>query len=162
MLNILFASENILSYTDKEIEIRINANFYLKVVSKKGIGYELHFTRIRINGMYFKEGKIAEVRTLQKARELIAKFHVDKQYAIKLAMRYSDPIVLVSRIIDPYGFVVRDGNSLINGIRTSEMLDLQRQGYTILLSNKDQSSNEMSIRVKKAKRVYEVAMERKR
>ena len=162
MLNILFASENILSYNDKEVEIRINANFFLKVVSKKGVGYELHFTRIRINGMYFKDGKIAEVRTLQKVRELIAKFHIDKQYAIRLAMRYADPIVMVSRIIDPLGFLVKDGNSLVNGLRQSEMASMQAQGYTFLLSNKDQSSNEMSIRVKKAKRVNEVAIERKR
>lgn len=162
MLNVLFASENILSYTDNEIIIRINANFFLKIVSKRGVGYELHFKRIRINGQFFYEGKISEVRTLQKVRELIAKFKLDKQYAITLAMRYADPIVLVSRIIDPFGVVVRDGNALINGIRQSEFVSLQSQGYTILTSNKDQSSNEMAIRVKKPKRVYEVAIEKKR
>lgn len=153
-LSDLFAGHNILvsdTYTVKPSEvnniqhlnrpsivIKMSANMWIRVTELKR-GYYLTFEHVRLQGGFHKDILIGQFNTLQKVREILLKISEDKQYGIKLSLRYIDPVVS-TLVFDPLGNLVRG----VNAVRKSEMSGLSEQGYTFKsINNSDTALNSM-------------------
>jgi hypothetical protein len=160
-LSDLFAGHNIIAadtYTVKPSEvnniqhlnrpsivIKMSANMWIRVTELKR-GYYLTFEHVRLQGEFHKDVLIGQFNTLQKVREVLIKISGDKQYGIKLSLRYINPVVS-TLVIDPLGNVIRG----VNAIKKSEMSGLSDQGYTFKsITNSDTALNSM----KKTKTKY--------
>jgi hypothetical protein len=139
-LSNLFAGYNIISTDNYTVEpsvvnnifhkdrpsivIKLTANLWIRVTELRK-GYYITFEYVRMNGQFHRDVLIGQFNSIAKVREVIAKIAENKNYGLKLAFRYIDPIVL-TKVYDKFGDVVRG----VDAVRKSEMESLTAQGYT--------------------------------
>ena len=86
MLELLFRNFNPIVLDENKLLIKVTANYFLVVYSKKK-SYVIEFGSTRIDRGNMKGDKIGQFTTINKTREILSRCIASKKEAIKLAMR---------------------------------------------------------------------------